>query len=55
MRIGKFCKDLEAQGVKLDRGYAKVAGSPLGVAFLTDPWGTKVELTEGLALDEVVH
>jgi catechol 2,3-dioxygenase-like lactoylglutathione lyase family enzyme len=50
-----FCKDLEAQGVKLDRGYAKVAGSPLGVAFLTDPWGTKIELTEGLALDEVVH
>ena len=46
--LEQFCKDLEAKGIKLDRGYAKVPGSPLGVAFITDPWGTRIELTEGL-------
>jgi catechol 2,3-dioxygenase-like lactoylglutathione lyase family enzyme len=46
--LEQFCKDLEAKGIKLDRGYAKAPGSTLAVAFLTDPWGTKIELTEGL-------
>jgi len=46
--LEQFCKDLEARGIKLDRGYAKAAGSSLAVAFMTDPWGTKIELTEGL-------
>lgn len=46
--LEQFCKDLEAKGIKLDRGYAKAPGYSLGVAFLTDPWGTKIELTEGL-------
>jgi catechol 2,3-dioxygenase-like lactoylglutathione lyase family enzyme len=46
--LEEFCKDLQARGIKLDRGYAKAAGSSLAVAFLTDPWGTKIELTEGL-------
>ena len=42
-----FCKKLEASGVKLDRPYAK---QPSGnaTAYLTDPWGTYIELTEGL-------
>ncbi len=42
-----FCKRLEAQGVKFDRPYTKLP-SGLGLAFLTDPWGTYIELTEGL-------
>lgn len=46
--LEKFCKDLEAKGIKLDRGYVKVPAFEFGVAFLTDPWGTKIELTEGL-------
>jgi catechol 2,3-dioxygenase-like lactoylglutathione lyase family enzyme len=46
--LEQFCKDLEAKGVKLDRGYARPPGWSLAVAFLTDPWGTKIELTEGL-------
>jgi len=41
-----FCKELEASGVKLDTAYRQILG--LGVAFLTDPWGTVIELTEGL-------
>jgi catechol 2,3-dioxygenase-like lactoylglutathione lyase family enzyme len=46
--LEQFCKDLEAKGIKLDRGYGKAPGYPLGVAFMTDPWGTRIELTEGL-------
>jgi catechol 2,3-dioxygenase-like lactoylglutathione lyase family enzyme len=42
-----FCKTLEAQGVKFDRPYSTLP-SGFGLAFLTDPWGTYIELTEGL-------
>ena len=42
-----FCKKLEAAGIKFDRPYGKLA-SGFGLAFLTDPWGTYIELTEGL-------
>jgi catechol 2,3-dioxygenase-like lactoylglutathione lyase family enzyme len=39
-----FCKTLEANGVKLDTPYRR---SPqLALAFLTDPWGTRLELVE---------
>jgi catechol 2,3-dioxygenase-like lactoylglutathione lyase family enzyme len=42
-----FCQRLEARGVKFDTQYTK---GPNGVAtaVLTDPWGTSIELTEGL-------
>jgi catechol 2,3-dioxygenase-like lactoylglutathione lyase family enzyme len=43
-----FCKQLEAQGIKLDRPYTKVDALGIAIAFLTDPWGTYIELTEGL-------
>ena len=42
-----FCKKLEAGGVKLTAPYKKDA-SGIANAFLTDPWGTRIELTEGL-------
>jgi catechol 2,3-dioxygenase-like lactoylglutathione lyase family enzyme len=43
-----FCRKLESMGVKFDVPYRKVAKLKLGLAFLTDPWGTYIELTEGL-------
>jgi catechol 2,3-dioxygenase-like lactoylglutathione lyase family enzyme len=43
-----FCKKLESMGIKLDRPYSKVAALNISIAFLTDPWGTYIELTEGL-------
>ncbi|MEW6323258.1 MAG: VOC family protein [Acidobacteriota bacterium] len=43
-----FCRTLEAAGVKFDRPYAQVPALGIAVAFLTDPWGTYIELTEGL-------
>ena len=40
-----FIKKLEADGIKLDRPYTK---NPNGIAlaFITDPWGTYIELNE---------
>jgi catechol 2,3-dioxygenase-like lactoylglutathione lyase family enzyme len=43
-----FCKRLEANGVKLDAPYRKIPSAGIAIAFLTDPFGTYVELTEGL-------
>jgi catechol 2,3-dioxygenase-like lactoylglutathione lyase family enzyme len=42
-----FCARLESMGVKFDVPFQK---GPDGVSFavLTDPWGTAIELTEGL-------
>ena len=43
-----FCKKLEGLGIKLDRPYSKIAALNIAIAFITDPWGTYIELTEGL-------
>ena len=43
-----FCKKLEAAGVKFDMPYRKIPAAGIAIAFLTDPWGTYIELTEGL-------
>ncbi len=44
-----FCAKLEASGVKLDAPVATRPDLGLTIAFLTDPWGTRIELTEGLS------
>ena len=43
-----FCKKLEADGIKLDRALPQVPALGIAIAFITDPWGTYIELTEGL-------
>ena len=43
-----FCKALEAQGIKLDVTYRRVPQTEMFIAFITDPWGTSIELSEGL-------
>lgn len=40
---------LEAAGVKMDRAPAVGSNGTTKIAFLFDPWGTYIELTEGLA------
>ena len=45
-------KTLEANGVKLDTPYRKVPQMGFAVAFLTDPWGTRIELTERSAAQQ---
>jgi hypothetical protein len=43
-----FCRRLEARGVKFDMPFTR-RPSGIAIAFLTDPWGTYIELTEGLS------
>ena len=49
--LEQFTKALESRGITFDRPYSKVAKptTTTATAFLTDPWGTYVELTENLA------
>jgi extradiol dioxygenase family protein len=42
-----FCKRLEADGIKFDVPYSE-GSNGFASAFLTDPYGTYIELTEGL-------
>jgi catechol 2,3-dioxygenase-like lactoylglutathione lyase family enzyme len=43
-----FTKRLEEMGIKLNVPYRSVPAVGLSIAFITDPWGTYIELTEGL-------
>ena len=40
---------LESEGIALDSGYRQIGETEVAIAFLTDPWGTYIELTENLA------
>ena len=44
-----FCKKLVADGVTFESPFRDVPGIGLKIAFLIDPAGTRIELTEGLA------
>jgi catechol 2,3-dioxygenase-like lactoylglutathione lyase family enzyme len=46
--LEEFAKKLEAGGVRFDVPYRKVPALGIAIAFFTDPWGTYIELTEGL-------
>jgi len=43
-----LCRKLEAAGTTLDQPYTEVPGLGIATAFLTDPHGVSIELTEGL-------
>ena len=47
--LEEFTKKLEASGVKITTPYRTVPALDIAIAFFTDPWGTYIELTEGLA------
>jgi len=45
-----FVAKLQAAGIKTDAAIRNSANaSGLRIVFITDPWGTEIELTEGLA------
>jgi catechol 2,3-dioxygenase-like lactoylglutathione lyase family enzyme len=49
-----FVKRLEAQGIKLDEPVRKAAnGSTL--TYITDPWGTRIEIIERAPIGSEVH
>jgi predicted enzyme related to lactoylglutathione lyase len=41
-----FIKTIEADGIKLDEPYRRVLGSGAAITYITDPWGTRVELVQ---------
>lgn len=43
-----FLKKLESQGVKIASPYRQIPALGIAIAFVTDPWGTYIELTEGM-------
>ncbi len=43
-----FCQELERRGIEFDQPYSRIDSIGLANAFLTDPSGVRVELTEGL-------
>ena len=43
-----FVKKLAASGIKFDMEYRKVPALNTAIAYFTDPWGTYIELTDGL-------
>jgi catechol-2,3-dioxygenase len=43
-----FVASLEAKGIKMDSPVRQVPNTTIKTAFLTDPYGTSIELTEGL-------
>lgn len=43
-----FCRQLEGAGIKFDVPFRKVPALGISIAFLTDPWGAYIELTDGL-------
>jgi predicted enzyme related to lactoylglutathione lyase len=46
--LEELTKKMEAMGIKLERPYTKVEALNIAIAFIKDPWGTYIELTEGL-------
>jgi catechol 2,3-dioxygenase-like lactoylglutathione lyase family enzyme len=47
--LDAFVASLEAKGIKLEGPVRQVPNTKLKIAFLTDPFGTYIELTEGLS------
>ena len=43
-----FCAELERKGIVFDVPYTEVESLGIAIAFFTDPFGTYIELTEGL-------
>ena len=54
--IDAFIAKLQAAGIKTDapiRSSTNAAG--IRLAYVTDPWGTEIEITEGLAATPIAH
>jgi Glyoxalase/Bleomycin resistance protein/Dioxygenase superfamily len=52
--IDAFVAKLQAAGIKTDAAIRSSANaSGLRIVYVTDPWGTEIEITEGLAATPV--
>jgi len=43
-----FTRQLQASGIQINTSYRQVPKTEMWIAFITDPWGTSIELSEGL-------
>jgi catechol 2,3-dioxygenase-like lactoylglutathione lyase family enzyme len=41
-----FIQRIEGEGIKLDEPYRRVLGAGAAITYITDPWGTRVELVQ---------
>jgi catechol 2,3-dioxygenase-like lactoylglutathione lyase family enzyme len=41
-----FIKKIEGEGIKLDEPYRKNADTGTAITYITDPWGTRIELVQ---------
>jgi hypothetical protein len=48
--LAAFVKQLEAKGQKFDVAYREIPAIGLKIAYITDPQGTYIELTEGYSM-----
>jgi catechol 2,3-dioxygenase-like lactoylglutathione lyase family enzyme len=48
--LENFCQTLEDMGFTVERPCTKVPALNTSIAFIRDPWGTCIELTDGLGL-----
>ena len=46
--LDAFCKKLSAEGMAFDMPYRDIPAIGLKIAFIIDPIGTRIELTQGL-------
>jgi catechol 2,3-dioxygenase-like lactoylglutathione lyase family enzyme len=47
--LASFVKKLEADGIKVQVSYRRIEALDTAIAFIQDPWGTLIELSDGLA------
>ena len=47
--LADFLKKLEAEGIKPTVTYRRIEALDTAIAFIEDPWGTLIELSDGLA------
>ena len=50
-----FMKKLEADGIKLDEGPRQANPASSKIAYITDPWGTRIEIIERAPLGPLVQ
>ena len=46
--LKSFLAGVEAKGITPDVPYREIPGAGVAIAFISDPWGTSIELTQGL-------
>jgi hypothetical protein len=41
-----FISKIEEEGIKLDESYKKITATGTAITYITDPWGTCIELVQ---------